>query len=327
MIAIQNMNPIFTIGILGGCGGSLRTAQYFGQVAAYFQKTMPRVRILLPLTSRGERSVASYLLEQRRNNPGLEVSVALTARQWQEYLQNVPGEKTAERNRIIAAADRREVVEKCAERFWPSELFRFFIERCDYLIFHEHRAGEQLTGQMRELVSDLAVPLPVQYRLSHPGYMNFRYPLDRKDYRIYDSGFYDPDLEIQQSLAYLRRNNFVISGEHLPQVLVRKWLAVPPPGWYRYLATPEDTTGIFSLRETPRHDYLSLKVFACAYAVRHDLWATGRETPSGADAIRRFGQFRRLMEIIAAKREAGERIEPFDLLEFDRYDKILRQNL
>ena len=321
------MEPAFTIGILGGCGNGLRTAQYFGQLAAYYLQTMSCIRMLIPLASKGEQSVTSYLLGLKRSNSGLEVAVVLTARQWQGYQQNVSHGKAAEYNRIIDAADRREVMDRCVERFWPPELFRLFIERCDLLVFHEHRAGELLTGQLREQITDMAVPLPVQYRLSHPGYMNFRYPLDRKEYRIYGSGFYDPYLEIQQSMAYLRRNNFVISGEHLPQVLVRKWLAVPPPGWYRYLATPDDTTGIFSLCETPRHDYLSLKVFAYAYAVRHDLWATGRETPSGADAIRRFGQFRRLLEIIAAKREAGKRVEPFDLLDFDRYDKILRQNL
>ncbi|MCD7794540.1 MAG: hypothetical protein LUH46_06705, partial [Alistipes sp.] len=63
---------------------------------------------------------------------------------------------------------------------------------------------------------------------------------------------------------------------------------------------------------------------ASAYAVRHDMWAAGRETPSGADAVRRFRQFRQLLEIIAARREAGERVESFDLMDFDGYDKILR---
>ena len=56
------------------------------------------------------------------------------------------------------------------------------------------------------------------------------------------------------------------------------------------------------------------------------MWAGGRETPLGADAIRRFRQFRQLLEIIAARREAGERVESFDLMDFDGYDKILRQN-
>ena len=66
-------------------------------------------------------------------------------------------------------------------------------------------------------------------------------------------------------------------------------------------------------------------MFAYAYAVRHDLWAAGQETPSGADAIRRFRQFGQLLESIAARREAGERVESFDLLDFDGYDKLLKQ--
>ena len=182
-----------------------------------------------------------------------------------------------------------------------------------------------MVGLMRELLTDMAVPLPVQYELLHPGYASLHYPADRKQYRIYGGPYYDPYQEIRQSVAYLRRNNFVIRAEHLPMIFVRKWQSAPP-GWYHYLTTPDDTDAIFRLRETPRHDHLSLKVFAYAYAVRHDMWAGGRETPSGVDAIRRFRQFRQLLEIIAARREAGERVESFDLMDFDEYDKMLRQN-
>ena len=321
------MEPAFTIGILGGCGNGLRTAQYFGQLAAYYLKSMSRIRLLIPLASKGEQSVASYLLELKRSNPGLEIAVVLTARQWQEYQQNISHGKAAEYNRIIDAADRREVMERCVERFWPPELFRLFVERCDLLVFQEHHAGAQMVGLLRELLTDMAVPLPVQYELLHPGYASLHYPTDRKQYRIYGGPYYDPYQEIRHSVAYLRRNNFVIRAEHLPTVFVRKWQSEPPPGWYHYLTTPDDMDAIFRLRETPRHDYLSLKVFAYVYAVRHDLWAAGRETPSGADAIRRFRQFRQLLEIIAARREAGERVESFDLMDFDGYDKLLRQRI
>lgn len=319
------MEPAFTLGILYGCGCGFRTAQYFEQLAAYYLKSMSRVRVLIALTGKAERSVAACLLEQRAKHSGLEVAVVLTARQWREYLQNVSHGKAAECNRIIDAADCREVMERCAERFSPPELFRLFIERCDLLVFQEHHAGAQMVGLLRELLTDMAVPLPVQYELLHPGYASLHYPADRKQYRIYGGPYYDPYQEIRQSVAYLRRNNFVIRADHLPTVFVRKWLSEPPPGWYHYLTTPDDTDAIFRLRETPRHDHLSLKVFAYAYAVRHDMWAGGRATPSGADAIRRFRQFRQLLEMIAARREAGERVESFDLMDFDGYDKLLKQ--
>lgn len=320
------MEPAFTLGLLGGCGDGIRTAQYFAQVAAYFQQFSPHVRILMPLTSKGERSVASCLLAQRRENPGLEVYVVLTARQWQDYLKNAPSGKAAACNRIIADADRYEVLPDSTLHLSQPALFRLFVERCDHVIFNEHRAGEQITGDFRELITDMGVPLPVQYGLGCPQYTNTHYPLDRRDYRNYESGYYDTSAELRQSIGYLRRNNFVIHAECLPQVFLRKWLTVPMPGWYRHLTTPDDITGLFRLRETPRHDYLALKVFACAYAVRHDLWATGRETPSGADAIRRFRQFGQLLKIIANRRETGEWIEPFDLFDFGGYDKMLRQN-
>ena len=35
-------------------------------------------------------------------------------------------------------------------------------------------------------------------------------------------------------------------------------------------------------------------------------------------------QFRELLERIAAKREAGEPAEPFDLLDFHAYDELLK---
>ena len=169
------MEPAFTLGILYGCGRGFRTAQYFEQLAAYYLKSMSRVRVLIALTGKAERSVASCLLEQRAKHSGLEVAVVLTARQWREYLQNVSHGKAAECNPIIDAADRREVMERYAERFSPPELFRLFIERCDLLVFQEHHAGAQMVGLLRELLTDMAVPLPVQYELLHPGYASLHY--------------------------------------------------------------------------------------------------------------------------------------------------------
>ena len=157
------MEPAFTLGILYGYGSGFRTAQYFEQLAAYYLKSMSRVRVLIALTGKAERSVAACLLEQRAKHSGLEVAVVLTARQWREYLQNVSYGKAAECNPIIDAADRREVTKRCAERFSPPELFRLFIERCDLLVFQEHHAGTQMVGLLRELLTDMAVPLPVQH--------------------------------------------------------------------------------------------------------------------------------------------------------------------
>lgn len=205
----------------------------------------------------------------------------LTARQWREYLQNISHGKAAECNPIIDAADRREVMERCAERFSPPELFRLVYRALRPARFSRTPCRGTNGRTVRELLTDMAVPLPVQYELLHPGYASLHYPADRKQYRIYGGPYYDPYQEIRQSVAYLRRNNFVIRAEHLPMIFVRKWQSAPP-GWYHYLTTPDDTDMIFRLRETPRHDHLSLKVFAYAYAVRHDMWAGGRETPSGS---------------------------------------------
>ena len=66
------MEPAFTLGILYGYGSGFRTAQYFEQLAAYYLKSMSRVRVLIALTGKAERSVAACLLEQRAKHSGLE---------------------------------------------------------------------------------------------------------------------------------------------------------------------------------------------------------------------------------------------------------------
>lgn len=52
---------------------------------------------------------------------------------------------------------------------------------------------------------------------------------------------------------------------------------------------------------------------------------TTRNMPSGNGAIRWFGWFRQLVSFIASKQETEEMLEPFDLLDFEAYDKMLRQ--
>lgn len=49
-----------------------------------------------------------------------------------------------------------------------------------------------------------------------------------------------------------------------------------------------------------------------------------KEKASEPDAANRFMQFRTLLRWIAARREAGESVPPFDLWDFDAYDEALR---
>lgn len=155
----------------------------------------------------------------------------------------------------------------------------------------------------------------------------FRLFIERCDYVIFNeqhAGVQATSAELRQSIGYIAKCGYRVQANRLPQVFVRMWQATPPPGWYRYLTMPDDTSPSFHLQETRRHDYLALKVFAYTYAFHHKLWATTRDMPSGAEAIRRFGQFRQLVAFIAAKRKAGELIEAFDLLDFDGYDNLIR---
>lgn len=310
----MTMHTPFTIGLLGGCGDGLRTARYFEHVVAYHRKTFPRVRVLLPLMSKGQRSVAAHLMACRQDDPGLEIGVALTARQWENYLNGAANGRLAECNRIIDAADYRGPVPDSRAQLSRPALFRLFIEQCDHIVFNEHRAGMVETGMFAAQVVDMGVPMPVQYGLTAPEVVSTTYPLNRLEYLDPAGGYYDPEAEIGQSVAYIRQNGFSVRADRVPLIFIRKWLAAIPLNSYRHLTTPDDIADLSRLKDRPGHDYLSLKVFAFAYAARRT-----KQDMIGDDAIRCFRQFRDLLETVAERRDAGKRVEPFDLLDFDRY--------
>lgn len=313
------MQPPFTLGLLGGCGKGRSTAMYFESIVNYYLKTFSRIRFLLPVTTAGERSVASHLLECRADDERLEIHLMLSSRQWSNYVSGVLSPRAGECSRIIAAADHCEILPGSKVILSRPALFRLFIERCDLIIFHEHRAGRQETGIFDAQVQESGVPIPVQYRLGAPGYAAITYPPDRREYLDSQSIYYDPTAEYGQSTSYIRRNGFRIQSDRLPLIFLRKWLAEPPTRCYKHLMSPDAVSALFFIKDRPLMDCLSLKVFAFVYTTRR----SKKEIAYGDEALNRFMQFRELLERIAAKREAGEPAEPFDLLDFDAYDELL----
>lgn len=204
----QTMEPAFTLGILYGCGCGFRTAQYFEQLAAYYLKSMSRVRVLIALTGKAERSVAACLLEQRAKHSGLEVAVVLTARQWREYLQNISHGKAAECNPISDAADRREVMERCAERFASGAVPAVY--RALRPARFSRTPCRGTNGRTDARTADgygRATARAVQTspsRLCEPA-LSGR-PNGVPD--VLEGPYYDPYQEIRQSVAYLRRSQF-----------------------------------------------------------------------------------------------------------------------
>ena len=83
---------------------------------------------------------------------------------------------------------------------------------------------------------------------------------------------------------------------------------------------PEDIESIDLLRDRPGCEYVSLKIFEKVYTTRKST----KEKTSDPDAALRFMQFRTLLRGIAARREAGMSVPPFDLWDFDAYDEALR---
>lgn len=314
------MIPAFTIGILGGCGRGRGMARYFEEVATHYLRTFPRVRFLFPVTTGQERAVVGHLLECRATYPGLEVAVMLTSRQWDGRRCSATDERTAACNRIIDAADCCEVLPESKTTLPQPKLYRRFIERCDHIIFNEHRAGWALAGLFHAQVVQSGVPIPVQYGFSSVKYTRLEYPADRREYLVFGGIYYDPAAEYAQSIAYVERTGFSLPAECLPQIFLRKWLAAPPGKSCRYLMVPEDIESIDLLRDRPGCEYVSLKIFEKVYTTRKST----KEKTSDPDAALRFMQFRTLLRGIAARREAGMSVPPFDLWDFDAYDEALR---
>lgn len=314
------MQPPFTLGLLGGCGKGRSTAKYFESIVNYYLTTFSRIRFLLPITTAGERSVASHLLECRAGDSRMEIFLMLSSRQWSNYLSSVLSERAGECSRLIAAADHCEILPGSKVILSQPALFRLFIERCDLIIFNEHRAGWQETEMFDAQVLESGVPIPVQYRLGAPEYAAISYPPDRREYLDSQSAYYDPAAEYAQSTSYIQRNGFHIQSDCVPLIFLRKWLAELPTRCYRYLMSPDGVSALSVIKDRPNWDCLSLKVFAFVYTTR----CSKKEITYGAEALNRFMQFRELLERIAAKREAGEPVEPFDLLDFDAYDEVLQ---
>ena len=314
------MIPAFTIGMLGGCANGRSMARYFEEVASHYLRTFPRVRYLFSITTEQDRSVVRHLLECRPTLPGLEVAVILSSHQWDSHRCAATDERTAACNRIIDAADFCEVLPESKATLPRPALYRRFIERCDCIIFNEHLAGWALAGLFHAQVVQSGVPIPVQYGFAMPQYASFNYPPDRRDYLVCERDHFNPAAEYVQSVAYIERTGFSLPADRLPQIFLRKWLAAPPEKSCCYLMLREDLDTLGRLRDRIGCEYLSLKVFAWNYATRKST----KEKASEADAANRFMQFRTLLRWIAARREAGESVPPFDLWDFDAYDEALR---
>ena len=196
------MIPAFTIGILGGCGRGRGMARYFEEVATHYLRTFPRVRFLFPVTTGQERAVVGHLLECRATYPGLEVAVMLTSRQWDGRRCSATDERTAACNRIIDAADCCEVLPESKTTLPQPKLYRRFIERCDHIIFNEHRAGWALAGLFHAQVVQSGVPIPVQYGFSSVKYTPFSVAfitIPRRNTRRASPTSNEPDSAYRQS--------------------------------------------------------------------------------------------------------------------------------
>jgi len=315
--------PLYTIGLLSGCGTGRSIGPCLEKIIRYFRKYHSRMLFLLPLASSEHGILAAHLLSLRERYPETGILLALTDRQWEAHAQT---DRESRYDGIIRNADSREIVPECSRTFDHDALCRFLIERCDYVICSLHRIGEKKHRAFLNLTRELQVPLPIQEGYGDPSAsLAGLYPVDRRDYRIFETRHYDPAKEFRQSLLHLRTNGFRIRSDRIPQIFLRQWLALPPAGAYRYLEAPDLISEVMRLRDTPRQDYLALKVFMLVYWLRHDAWADLRRMPTGDVALRRFRQFRRLLELIVRSRENGARIETFDLFDTEAYDRVLSE--
>lgn len=84
----------------------------------------------------------------------------LSSRQWSNYISGVASDRGEECCRIIAAADHCEILPGSKVILSQSALFQLFIERCDLIIFNEHRAGREETDMFDTQVQESGCRFP-----------------------------------------------------------------------------------------------------------------------------------------------------------------------
>lgn len=315
--------PVYTIGLLSKWNSGPKMCEYFEWLIGYFHQYTDRIRLMLAITPKTKFEVAEHLLSVREQYPKTEIFIALTEKQWNDYLQLG---KSSEYAAIIESADAYEVVPESMPCFDKEALYRFFIERCDFIVYSEYIEGIDNYHILCSMIESSRIPVPMLSAYSYvDDFKIYVYPIDRRDYRDRKSVFYNPTAEIRQSIRYLCKNGFSITSDHIPQIFLRQWLATPPQGCGRYLATPELVVETMRLRDTLYKDYLPIKVFLLAYAMRRDMWTARNSIPDPDVTIRHFGQFQRLLECIVRLRESGSSIKSFDIFDTDAYDKMLER--
>jgi len=213
----------------------------------------------------------------------------------------------------LDAADEYELLPGNAGEFLRVvQVNRLFAARCDLIVYSAYLAPKYATDNLRLQVASR--PDPPRVRC-----LSDEFPVRRPV-------SFEPELALAESIGYLRRNRCRIMSGDLPPELLAKWLAAcDEPRLYPRLASLEDVADIFRLDGAPDCDYLLFKVFAYAYALHRDLWVLPCRG-CGADAVASvlYRQFRRLLELVAEAREAGVDIGNHDLLDFARYDSLLK---
>ena len=304
--------PEFTIGFLGRFRFTPRMRDCFDTLVSRYACDGLHLRIAVELGSKQQLLMAERVLALRRILPGLRL-LAVVA-QTQENACRRPASLSARRRReILDAADEYELLPGNAGEFLRVvQVNRLFAARCDLIVYSAYLAPKYATDNLRLQVASR--PDPPRVRC-----LSDEFPVRRPV-------SFEPELALAESIGYLRRNRCRIMSGDLPPELLAKWLAAcDEPRLYPRLASLEDVADIFRLDGAPDCDYLLFKVFAYAYALHRDLWVLPCRG-CGADAVASvlYRQFRRLLELVAEAREAGVDIGNHDLLDFARYDSLLK---
>lgn len=310
------MNLIFTVGLLGGYAANMKCLDYFEtKIVSHLTRRRPDLRLIIAVAGLSDLRFCQLIYSLKAKFPGLLLEMAVTDERWRKR-----DDAVQLYDELAAIFDAVSVLPEQPD----SDAYGYFIRRCDFILFNEHLTGPAAANRFRLAASH--IPVPVQYRMCYPEYFeeNSPYPAERESYYDTRSRHFNPFIELRQSIDYVRSRGFSVGTRLLPQVFLRRWLQAPPADTARYIMGSRDFRELLSQPDTAARNYLPAKLFVYVCSVRDDLWALDKERPSDEEFLRRFRQFRFLLELEAKCREERISMRSVELFSHDDYESEIR---
>lgn len=294
------------IGFIGRFPSSLRYKSYRSRIAGIIDQHLYRGGqiVLTGIGSCFEYECARHILQLRSSTKRVRLVLVITGRQKAAYDRACASGATPDKRQVLLELADEVVVVGRSDSF-PSTAERlrvdYFVDRADKLYYF---SGPEPS-------------LPTQYLL---------YRIEGNPQTESENLYYPRPLTYEtvdaESRDYLFRNQCTAYSHEVPDSLLRLWTLPLGFDWARYFDDAQRSAAELIDDVSDRPELLPLKVFFITYALMLLHRGCTRQWEQSREA---FAAFQRLVRTIRQRRRAGSEIPRFDLFDYPRYPKILKQ--